>query len=45
MSSYTDPSGKTYKLDKSFDHEGDFVLISEDDVAFRVESFYLKAAR
>jgi hypothetical protein len=45
MSSFTDRSGKAYKLHEPFDHEGDFVLISENNVAFRVESYHLMAAR
>jgi hypothetical protein len=45
MSTYTDRSGKTYKYHKGFNQGGDFVLIDDDNLAFRVDSFHLKAAR
>nr|XP_031859268.1 uncharacterized protein CI109_005296 [Kwoniella shandongensis]KAA5526340.1 hypothetical protein CI109_005296 [Kwoniella shandongensis] len=43
MTQYTDRKDKTYEFAKGFDEDGDFVLLSNDGKAFKVQTYQLKA--
>lgn len=45
IDTYTDDKGNMYELHAESDPTGDIILTTQDDMAFRTHSYFLKAHR